>query len=104
MSLLKMKQKITYWTVADSDVNSSLSWNAGITIKARWVRKDGIITDDKGNDRKTEFIVYAKVLIPKRSMVVLEDQEGVAEPPDGARKIMGLIDNPSMTKIIKHVM
>ena len=102
--MLPMRQKITYWTMSNSDADSSQEWNAGVTIKTRWVKKDGIITDDKGNDKKTQYIIYAKSLIPKRSMVVLEDQEGVATPPDGARKMLGTIENPSMTNLIKHVM
>lgn len=104
MNLLPLTQDITYWTITGVDGNNSPTWAAGVKIKSRWVRKDGIFTDSNGDSHKVEFSIYTAVLIPKRSMVVLEDQNGVAAPIAGAREVMTTIENPSLTSLIKHVM
>ena len=104
MSLLPLTQDITYWTIASVDGNMVITWNVGIAIRGRWVKKDGIVRDKNGKEQKTEFIVYAEVTIPKRSMVTLDKQNGVALPPDGAREMIANFDNSSLSNLIKHVM
>lgn len=104
MSLLPLTQDITYWSIATVDQNMVITWNVGVAIKGRWVKKDGIVKDKNGKDQKTEFIVYADVIIPKRSMVTLDNKNGVALPPDGAREVVANVDNSSLSTLIKHVM
>jgi len=101
MSLLPLTQDVTFWTAGASDVNGSPSFSAPVSIKARWARKDGIATDDKGDDQKTEFVIYATVLIPKRARVVL-GVDVSATPPSGSRIVMSNVDNPSLTNLIQH--
>lgn len=103
MSILPLNQDITYWTIASSNSNNVITWNAGIAIKGRWVRKDGVVKGLKGKDQKTEFVAYSTILIPKRSMIVLENQNLVATPPDGSRELVQSIENPSMTNLIKYL-
>jgi hypothetical protein len=104
MSLLPLTQIATYWTINSVDGNNTKTWNAGIALKVRWVIEDGVIKDERGNDQKTEWIVYATTLIPKRSMVVLEDLDGTLTPPDGARELVDNVNNPSLTNLKKHVL
>lgn len=105
MSWLGLPQTATYWQRSgNTDVNGDPSYDAGVAVAVRWKRKDGIVTDEKGNDQKTEFIVYSETLIPKRSMVVLSDVTPAATPTSGARIVMDTIENPSMDNLHKMVM
>lgn len=104
MSMLPLNQAVTYWSVASVDSAGDPTYDIGVLLPCRWVQKDGLVTNNQGDDQKTEYIVYTECLIPKRSLAVLEDLENVATPPDGARKIMGITNNPSMSTLIKHVM
>lgn len=101
MSLIRLTQDITYWTSAGSDSNGGLSYNSPVTVKGKWVKKDGLVTNEQGDNQKTEFIIYSKTLIPKRSMVVL-GVDTSATPSNGARMIESNIDNPSITKVYWH--
>lgn len=104
MSLLPLTQVVTYWTINSVDGNNTKTWNAGIVLKSRWVKQDGVIKDPQGNDQNTEWIIYSTTLIPKRSMVVLEDLDGVLTPPQNARELFDNINNPSLTNLKKHVL
>lgn len=102
MSLIKLNQDITYWTSAGSDKYGALSYASPVTVQGKWIRQDGLITDLPGDDQKTEFIIYSKTLIPKRSMVLLGTSVS-ATPITGSREIMDLIVNTSLTTTYWHV-
>lgn len=104
MSWLGLPQTVTYWEQTDTDVNGDKSYNAGVAVSARWKEHDGIVTDERGEEQKTTHIVYTETNIPKRSMLVLEDQNGVALPLDGAREVMDVKYNPSMDTLYRVVM
>lgn len=104
MTLLPLTQVITYWPQTSSDKNGDPTFGAGVSTSARWVRKEGKVTDAKGNEINTEFVIYTTVSIPRLSMAVLEDQDAVADPIDGARIMIMATDNPSLTNLIKYVM
>ena len=95
-------QNITYWASAGSDQYGGLSYDAPITIKGTWIKKDGVVDDQQGTSQKTEYVIYSATLIPKRSRVVLGTSLD-ATPPDGSRKIMDNLDNPTNTNIHWHV-
>ncbi len=97
MSNFRSDQDVTYWSIASTDDNGDPTFNVGINIKARWTRKDGVFTDDKGDDHKFSFVIHSDILIPKRSLVVLEDQNGVAAPITGAKKVIDTSENPGMS-------
>ena len=96
MSNFRSDQDVTYWSVASTDNNGDPTYNAGINIAARWKKEDGTFTDDKGDDHKFSFVIHSDTLIPKRSLVVLEDQDGVAAPISGAKKVIDTKENPGM--------
>ena len=96
MSNFRSDQDVTFWTIATVDDNGDPTYNAGVNIKARFATKDGIFTDKKGDDHKVSFVIHADTLIPKRSLLVLEDQDGVSTPPAGARKVIDAIENIGM--------
>ena len=96
-------QDITYWIRGDNDGNNAITWNPAITIGARWVRKDGIATDEFGRDQKTTHVVYTTTLIPKRSMIFLGVVKD-ATPTEGSRTVLDTFENPSMTDEVKMVM
>jgi len=102
MNLLPLTQDVTFWAVLDSDKNGDPTYKAPVSIKARFVEKDGIFTDENGNDHKTEFIIYSTTLIPKRSMVVLVIDVSAA-PIEGSRIVFTNVNNPSLTSLKKHV-
>lgn len=108
MTSFSLPQMITYWTSSGIDANGDPSWNAPVNVAARWMRKDGIITGEKGTDQKFEYIVYSETLIPKRSMVVLAelvvDDDGNATPTDAAKVVLATTDNPSYTNLVKMVL
>jgi len=97
VSNFRSDQDVTYWSVASSDNNGDPTFNTGIRIDARWAEEDGIFTDDKGDDHKFSFVIHSDTLIPKRSLVVLEDQDGVSAPPVGAKKVIDTSENPGMS-------
>ena len=101
MSLIKFNQKITFWATTGIDENSAVTYAPPITIIGKWTLRDGIMTNAKGEEQKTSFVVLAKVLIPKRSKVFLGVSDSVT-PIDGSREIQGNIDNPSITKKYWH--
>ena len=103
MSLLPLTQDVTFWATNGSDANGDPIYKPPSSIKARWVRKDGVFTDNKGNDHKTEYAIYATVYIPKRSMVVLAIDVSLT-PINGSRLVFSSIENPSMTNLKKYVM
>ena len=103
VSLFSLPQDVTYWGIASVDVNGDPTFNAGIKVKARFKEKDGIFTDEQGDDHKVEFLVYSETLIPKRSMIVLEDKDGVATPTKGARIVRNAISNKSMSTLKKMI-
>ena len=103
MSNFDLPQDVTYWKPSTVDGYGDPTFSAGVRVDARWVRKDGVFTDEKGDDHKTQYIIYADVLIPKRSMVALVDLDGVASPPSGARKIFSNIEHPSSIDLVKHL-
>lgn len=102
--LLDLTQPITYWTPASVDGNGDKTFSTGEMVLARWIRMDGLVTNSNGDDQKTEYIVYADQALPKRAIVALEDLEGETSPPDGARQVMEISENPSMTDFVKHKM
>ena len=91
MTSFSLPQTITYWTSSGIDANGDPSWNAPVNVAARWMRKDGIITGEKGTDQKFEYIVYSETLIPKRSMVVLAE---LVVDDDGNLVSAGRTDTP----------
>lgn len=97
MSNFRSDQDVTYWSIANSDVNGDPTYNVGVNIQARWTKKDGIFTDEKGDDHKFSFVIHSDILIPKRSMIVLEDQDGIATPVTGAKKVIDTSVNPGMS-------
>lgn len=101
MGAVTLNQDVTYWVAGAADVNGSPTFAAAVTVKGRWARKDGIATDENGNDQKTELVIYTAVLIPKRSRIVL-GVDVSATPPAGSRIIMDISDNPSMTDLVRH--
>ena len=104
MTLLPLTQDITYWTVATRDGRNNTTYNVGIKIKGRWVRRDGIVRDVKGKDRKASFIVYSTILIPRGAFVALGDFEGQALTADKeTREVIDHIENTSLSDLIKHV-
>lgn len=103
MSNFSLPQSVTYWKPSAVDGNGDPTFAAGVAVAARWARKDGVFTDSKGDDHKTQYIIYADTVIPKRSIVALEDLDGVATPPDGARKIFHNIESPSCIDLVKHL-
>ncbi len=103
MSSFDLPQKVTYWT-GKADGNGTITWNAGIAVDARFMRKDGVVRTIKGDDQITTHIIYSETLIPKRALVVLEDQDKVAVPPDGAREILDNIDNSSAIDLFWHAL
>ena len=104
MSMLPLTQSVTFWEVSGVDGNSAVTFSTGVRLPARWVRKDGVARSDKGDDIKTEFIIYTNTEIPKRSMVVLSDMGGVALPPSSARQVVAIVDNVSISNLVKHLM
>ena len=97
MSNFRSDQDVTYWSPASVNDNGDPTFNVGINVKARWTRKDGIFTDEKGDDHKVSFVIHSDTLIPKRSLLVLEDQNGVTTPPKGARKVIDTSENIGMS-------
>ena len=97
MSNFRSDQDVTYWTADSVDDNGDPTFNAGIRVDARWTRKDGVTTDEKGDDVKFSFVIHSDTLIPKRSLLVLEDLDGQAEPPAGARKVIDTSENIGMS-------
>lgn len=97
MSNFRSDQDVTYWSIASTDNNGDPTFNVGINLKARWTRKDGVFTDNKGDDHKFSFVIHSDTLIPKRSLVVLENQNGVAIPITGAKKVIDTSENPGMS-------
>ena len=103
MSFLDLTQVATIWGTSAIDGNGDPTYSVGVKIAARWTDQDGIITDDNGDDHKTQYVVYADQVIPKRTMVALGDFSGQASPINGSRKVMFSISNPSMTDLVKHL-
>lgn len=101
--MIRLPQTVTYWTTS-SDENGDKTFSAGIAVAARWKEVDGVFTDENGNDHKVVWHVYSNTLIPKRSLVVLSDMDGVATPPSGARTVLNAINNPSMNTTKKMVL
>lgn len=104
MSLIRLTQIVTYWVPGASDSNGDRTYAAGVAVKARWASKDGIFTDVKGDDQRTEFAVYTKEKIPKRSMLALGDFDAVASPTSDARIVLKDSNNESMTTIRKYAL
>ena len=98
-----LNQKITYWTTAGSDANSSQTYNTPVTIPARYAEKDGLANDDKGDEQNTKWIVYTNIEIPKRSMVVL-GKDTSTTPPNKSRLMVDSKSNSSFTNMIKSVL
>jgi hypothetical protein len=97
-----LSQKITYWTIASVDKNSTITFNSAVTISARYTNKDGTAINAKGEEQNTKWVIYSKIEIPKRSLVVLGTDTSVY-PPNGARE---MIDNKaisSFTSMIKSM-
>jgi hypothetical protein len=104
VSRFRLPQTVTYWLQSATDGNGDASYSAGVAVKARWKTMDGIFTDENGDDHKITNVVYSETLIPKRSMVALEDLDGQATPSDNSREVLNVIDNPSMNTLNKMVL
>ena len=98
MTSLPLTQSVTYWAPTGTDGDGTITYAAGVTVPARWVRKDGIVPGAQGNDQKTELVVYATAAIPERSLVTL-DGVGGATPPATARRVLSEVYNPSISNL-----
>lgn len=104
MTMIPLTQEATYWTVASVDGNGTKTYSAATLVPCRWVEKDGIVRNENGEDQKTEFRLYAETEIPKRSLVVFTDASELPSPPDTAREVIELKNNPSMTSLKLHLL
>jgi len=106
MSGFRLPQTITYWSPSTVDGNGAVTYAPGIAVKARWIRKDGTVTDEKGLDQKSTHVVYSRTLIPKRAKISLSslDLSSDANPPAGTREVIDTVENPSMTDMFKMML
>ncbi len=104
MTLLRETQEMTYWEEESVDGNGDPAFSAGVLFAGRWAKKDGIITDEKGNNRKTEYVIYSTTSIPKRAIVALSSHKGASAPVTEAKVLAGTTINPSMTNLMKYVL
>lgn len=106
MSGFSLPQTITYWLPLRVDGDGVVTYFPGVAIAARWIRKDGTTTDEKGTEQKTTHVVYSRTLIPKRAKVSLSalDLDGDANPPAGTREVIASSENPSMTDMFRMLL
>ena len=97
-----LTQKVTYWPTTGTNEDSEKTWGAPVTIDARYAEKDGVMINDKGEEQKTMWIIYSRIEIPKRSLVVLGENTS-ATPIDSARLMPDNKSNSSFTNMIKSV-
>lgn len=103
MTLLCLTEEVTYWAPVSVNSDSTVTYGAPVVVPARYARKDGIATDEKGNDQRVTWSIYTKVELKRRYYVALGDRSGDATPPDGARKVVNTWDNLSITDLFKCV-
>jgi len=103
MSATELPETITYWLVTGNNGTGGLTWAAGVAIPARVARVSRGVVDREGKTTIFSDAVYAETDIPIGAYIFLGDEDGVAEPVEGARRVIDSVTNPTMSTLSRMV-
>lgn len=99
--MIRLKDEITYWTVAANDGTGGLTFDAGIKVPAAVSFKDNVVISADGKQIVTRYAIYCNIVIPEKSFIYIGDNAGAASPHQDARQVVANSHVPSMTSLAR---
>lgn len=101
MAAVRLKQKITLWSVISHGKFGDTSYSEPLVVKARWIHLQEKFTNENGDISISKFVFYTKSEIEPINTYVYLGESSEATPPKEAKQVAAFSDNPESTDLKK---